>query len=149
MPGIPVFSLYSATHPPQADVSQAYQLGKGNRNNEILYQISKNKKIPKIVRFHHFDFTKSAFSNCQTKFSRKNLHYLRNNIIFATSKWVRDASWDNCLKKFNNEIREEFNLTSNLRGKTQDEEDSTQNFPLYFVFYKIKRYICTAIIKFE
>lgn len=46
MPGIPVFSLYSATHPPQADVSQAYQLGKGNRNNEILYQISKNKKIP-------------------------------------------------------------------------------------------------------
>lgn len=31
------FFLYSATHPPQADVSQAYQLGKGNWNNEILY----------------------------------------------------------------------------------------------------------------
>jgi len=35
-------------------------------------------------------------------------------------------------------------LTLILTGKTQDEEDSAQNFPLFFVFLKRKPYICTV-----
>lgn len=64
MPGIPILSLSSATHPPQADVSQAYQLGKGNQNNEILYQISKKKKKKKKY-LPHYPFSNWRWINTE------------------------------------------------------------------------------------
>ena len=87
---------------------------------------------------------KALFLCVKRNSHEKNCNFVEFNIYLHRQNETEMSCATKREKKFNNEIREEFNLTLILTGKTQDEEDSAQNFPLFFVFLKRKPYICTV-----